>query len=390
MSGFLARERIRARSDSIDTLRAVLALWVLVVHLAEWGPLSSTGRTGVVGSIDHWTVRLFQPHGETHPAVVAFIVLSGYCIHRGGGRIGGGWSTPAYATKRFFRIVPVYVAASFFGAALFLVARRYDAGTTTAITETAHISTQCMAAKLSGVAAFDPGLTTCAYQGNAPLATVMVEIWLYVVYGVAVWLLLRRFHDRALGVTIAVVYLIGVAFVARHPIDAGWWHNSSLVGYLLYWWIGASVVARGSRRPVYATGIAGALAWAAITVLTWNAHLSPRGAFLAAEAHKIAFALAVAALITALDIYVRQLPSLVAAFGRSGYSLYAFHAPIIVLVVALGWPWWIALLASLGLALGSYRFYERPLLVYGRRLAAARFAGGAVRATQPVAAEWSP
>jgi peptidoglycan/LPS O-acetylase OafA/YrhL len=139
-SGLVDRPSVRDRSDSIDTLRAALALWVLTVHVAEWGPLSATGTAEPLSWFEHWTVRLFQQHGETHPAVIAFIVLSGYCIHRGGGRRGSRWTTAGYATKRFFRIWPVYVAASIVGAVVFEFVNQGHRQLVGAITETTAIT----------------------------------------------------------------------------------------------------------------------------------------------------------------------------------------------------------------------------------------------------------
>jgi peptidoglycan/LPS O-acetylase OafA/YrhL len=133
------------------------------------------------------------------------------------------------------------------------------------------------------------------------------------------------------------------------------------------------VVARPLSRPVYGAGIAAACCWAVVTVLLWDRSLAPGTEFLVAEVRKLTLAVAVAGLITGLDVYVRRLPALIASFGRSGYSLYAFHAPILIAAVAFGWPWWIALVAAVTVAVLAYRFYERPLLLRGRRIAATRF-----------------
>jgi peptidoglycan/LPS O-acetylase OafA/YrhL len=77
MPALLDRPRILRRSDGIDSLRAALALWVLFSHLATWGPLSETGSWGALERLEGYGVDAFQGRGETHPAVVAFIVLSG-------------------------------------------------------------------------------------------------------------------------------------------------------------------------------------------------------------------------------------------------------------------------------------------------------------------------
>lgn len=100
---------------------------------------------------------LFQSNGQTHPAVIGFIVLSGYCIHRGGFRQSGG-SARAYVIRRFFRIGPVYALASILGVAAFFASRRLNVQLAVAFTGTSEISIGRIAAKFSGISAFVPTL----------------------------------------------------------------------------------------------------------------------------------------------------------------------------------------------------------------------------------------
>lgn len=85
-TGFAFDPMRRERSNGIDVLRAALALWVVVAHLTAWALLAqgadSVPMPLAVGMA--FLQKLFQAHGELHPAVVGFIVLSGYCIHRAG------------------------------------------------------------------------------------------------------------------------------------------------------------------------------------------------------------------------------------------------------------------------------------------------------------------
>lgn len=369
--GLLERRAASWRSDSLDVLRAVLALYVVTVHLAEWGPLSSTGSSAVVDSIEHWTVSVFQSHGETNAAVLAFIVLSGYCIHRNGSRRGGNWTPPTYAIRRFFRIFPVFVIATAFGIAIFLLTTPSHGTLVRTISGTQNITPGCVMAKLTGAAAFAPHLLTCSYNGNAPLNTVMVEIWLYVVYGLVAWLLLRGLPESRALLSIAVVSLGGALFVATHPEDAGWWHNSSLIGYLPYWWIGALAVGVSARRGAQLFLAAGML-WGALTLFLNHASLRGGSLFLSAELRKLAFALAAAGIICLLDSRSLRLPGPLTSIGRSGYSLYAFHAPIIIAFVALGLPWWSVYLAVLSFAAAAYTTIERPVIRLGRAVIAGR------------------
>jgi peptidoglycan/LPS O-acetylase OafA/YrhL len=252
----LDRDRLSYRSDGLDLLRALLAIWVIVSHFAVWGALSDTGSPDFLQAFQSFTASTFQDHGGTNPAVLAFIVLSGYCIHRSGAR-RGGWSIRRYAIVRAYRIWPVYLAASLVGVAMFLGALQANAPLARQLSGTEAVSAGCVAAKLTGISAFVPPLHDCAFQGNAPLSTVMVEIWLYVAYALGAALLLRGFRERALWGLVGAVYLSGFIFVASNADYLSWWSNGSFAGFLLYWWIGAGIVAR-SWTP--ATALVGAAA----------------------------------------------------------------------------------------------------------------------------------
>src|SRR5262249_34673497 len=128
------------RSDGLDVLRAALALYVVTVHVAQWGPLSGTGAPSALRAMERWNVGLFQSHGETNVAVLAFIVLSGYCIHRNGARRGGSWMPATYAIRRFFRIVPVFVVATVFGVGVFLWTTQAHESLVRSITDTHRIT----------------------------------------------------------------------------------------------------------------------------------------------------------------------------------------------------------------------------------------------------------
>lgn len=73
----------RGRSAGIDCLRGALALYVLFGHLLPWA-LYTTHTSTAFTQVNAWLIRVFQGHGETDPAVLGFIVLSGYYIHRNG------------------------------------------------------------------------------------------------------------------------------------------------------------------------------------------------------------------------------------------------------------------------------------------------------------------
>jgi peptidoglycan/LPS O-acetylase OafA/YrhL len=308
---------------------------------------------------------VFQSNGETHPAVIAFIVLSGYCIHRNGLRHTES-DLSAYGVRRFFRIVPVYLLAVVAGVACFAYVHAANATDAAALTSTSGISGHCLAAKVTGVAAFYPSDYTCSLQGNAPLATVMVEIWLYVVYALACVLLLRgAITDRRLAIGIAIAWIAGMLWVNAHPADTAWWHNGSLLGFLAYWWIGARFTdlafAAGMRRlfPLVLFG------WLALTMVLTQL---PTDSIFLVEARKMLFGLAIGVLIVGLDGLSTSRIELPGRLGQAGYSIYAFHAPVLIALLIAGVPWYIVGVVGIVVGLLSFVAYERPLNRFGRRL----------------------
>ena len=298
-------------------------------------------------------MTLFQPAYETHPAVVVFIVLSGYCIHRNGLRTGNLEIVP-YFIRHAFRIVPIFVLASVLGAlsAWFLLADP-------------TISLGKLALKLTGISAFVPTLNRATYQGNGPLHTVMVEIWLYAIYPVVILYLARGGRERNIWVALAAVWLAGVLVCGRHPALTNWWHNGSLFGFLLYWWIGAwFVCGRLSRSTLSLV----AVVWTVLSVLLITTSFSD---LMIVELRKLCFCVLVGAAIAGLD---RPASLPVGRLGQAGYSLYAFHAPVVLALLAFSAPWWLAMVGALAVGFIAFLTIEQPFTLRGKAVARARSA----------------
>jgi peptidoglycan/LPS O-acetylase OafA/YrhL len=351
---------IRRRSDGIDALRGILALWVVFTHLIPWtvkiqGPIAIPAQFIQVRSE---LVRLFQSMGELHPAVVAFIVLSGYCIHRTGFRGSQGDFT-RYAVRRSFRIMPVFLSAT----ALGLFAASLGGEQYARLAGETSVDPACLTAKITGIAALVPYFHPCSYVGNAPLLTVMVEIWLYVAYAFIFAFLVWRGHERLLWALCAgaIALSLVVAIYASHwPVVYNWWQNSSLLAYLPFWWLGTLFLTPAVVRHVLPIGAMSLLVW------LWLTTLSP--SYGVSELKKLAFCGIVGAVIVWVD--TERLPNLplLSLIGKSGYSLYAIHAPLIALLLPLGIPWWGIMSVCLGTAGLSYITIERPLTQLGKTL----------------------
>ena len=79
------------------------------------------------------------------------------------------------------------------------------------------------------------------------------------------------------------------------------------------------------------------------------------GGLLVEEVRLLAFGVLVAQAIRLIDRAEARLPTAVAEHTRFGYSLYAFHAPVLILLIALGAPWPIVLAAAILAAVVAFR-----------------------------------
>jgi peptidoglycan/LPS O-acetylase OafA/YrhL len=354
----------KLRSDGIDLERAALAIWVLFSHLMPWANAAGVGDVWL-GRFMRAADLFFQSSNETHPAVLGFIVLSGYCIHRNGFRKTGG-SASAYAIRRFFRIWPVYFLATIVGVVAFLLASSLSRDLAVLMTLSAEISSLCLAVKLTGVSAFLPSLHECSFQGNGPLTTVMVEMWLYALYAAAIFLVVRPYGEKILLGPIVLVWLAGVHYVFNDPSAASWWHNGSLVGFALYWWLGALFVNEQFQKMIWRIRYGLFLLWTILTAVL-VAKLSV--AFPLVEARKVVTALIFGMVTVAIDNRRVRLLSVFSHLGKAGYSIYAFHAPILAFLLIAGAPWWVVAISAITAGVVIFGIYEDPLIRYGKRIA---------------------
>jgi peptidoglycan/LPS O-acetylase OafA/YrhL len=341
------------RSVGIDALRGALSFWVIFVHVVPWAEISQ-GSDAVLVPVQSFAKAasvIFQPHGETNPAVLMFIVLSGYCIQK-------SWMNNPdmrnFFIRRAFRIVPVFVLGIALGIFGFQFARSISP-VTELLSGTKSIELICVLAKASALAALLPAFHPCTYIGNAPLLTVMVEMTLYAAFPLLLWT-----GRKVIVAACAGCLLVGVIIAARGSGLFDWWQNSSLYGFLPYWWIGAAF-AMLKQPPSRRFLIWAVVAWAALTLFC---QIDKSALF--SEIRKIPFSLLTGVAIMALER--TSMPKLTSLIGRAGYSIYALHAPILYTLVLLGVPWEACIAACLFVGLCSFYLIEQPLDKYGRSI----------------------
>lgn len=351
---------VNDRVASLDALRALLALWVMIAHSVGW-TIAAQGAEAIPQALQFLTqaaVRVFQPKGELNPAVLGFLVLSGYCIARSWQKSPG---IVAYFTRRAFRILPIFLVGTVAGVLLFDLASSISADNTRALSGTTTINAECVLAKLTALASLVPTFHPCSYVGNAPLLTVMVEIALYLSFVPLVA------NKRLLTMTLAgcVIAAVLIAALSReYPVVYNWWQNSSLYAFLPLWWIGAFATNHTFSAWLWERRYILAGAWVLLTVAV---HFDPTA--VSAEIRKFVLAAMFAIFVVRCEAGRAQigLPPL-PYLGAAAYSIYALHAPIIYGMIVAGWSWWLSAATATVAAVATFHIIERPLDNLGHRL----------------------
>ena len=214
-------------------------------HLIPWITVHGSHKSKLLTEINIFSntmTQILQPKGALHPAVVGFLVLSGYVITLGFNQekfIKNRFSyLKEWSIRRSFRVIPIYILGVSLGVLFFLNLNTENAKL---LTGTNDISKICVFEKLIFISSVSPtGYPNCAFQGNAPLVTTSAEISLYAIFALTAWAMLRGF-SRVAAIVLAVswislnilsaTYLVNVAFLE-------WVTHASSINYVLPWFSG--------------------------------------------------------------------------------------------------------------------------------------------------------
>lgn len=352
-----------AREPRIDLLRFFLAWFVVFVHVVPWYDHCGLSPNNLLIIINKLIVKIFQTGYETNPAVLCFITLSGYCIHRNGVRVDS-FNLQKFFLRRAFRILPMFI----FGLLLGVITFMYFGGSEKiqAVTGTKNIEISGIFFKSLALHSFFPYKFSSVYQGNGPLITAGVECWLYATYPIAFYII-QKYGQRKFWCWLIFLTIVGAIAYQIKPSLSSWWHNGSLWGFLIYWYIGVAAVGEEflpkKRIPtlIYA-----------YMALTFFLIFVTSKISIFIELRKCIFSLLFAYFLSRIDRKTtgRSLSTLFEKatsniFG-SGYSIYAIHVPIIVFCITYEFPLLQCLLMVAFMSYGTFFAIETPFINLGR------------------------
>ena len=324
-----------ARLWSLDVLRGLCAGIVFLSHWHLWSDFApQPGLESLVrqaASVVHDAVTVLTwPTGGHHPAVLAFFVLSGFCIHYPyerralTGAPEPGWRD--YFGRRFQRIMPVYWAACLLGLA-FVAAETWRPSDSPLLSLHALSSPGDVVIRLTGLAGVVPREI---FAGNYILTTVTVEIFMYAAYPLFhQWAARGRWSE--LGLTFIALHLVAILMLRYF---SPYWVFNSLLMLGIFWHAGALAAHLFLTGRGRVSGHWLLLAWAGFLALKAMPHFP--GLNLMKQAAWAGVCMLGILWVIQLE---RRYPAtadlrpmrLLRSTGTISYSLYAMHTPAIML-----------------------------------------------------------
>lgn len=330
------------RSPWIDLLRILCCFYVAFCHVVPWfcdaREAPSSAALGLQWINDYITY-FFQPFYETNVGVMIFIILSGYCSHRTGFRTSEKIAFLPYYRKKIIRVFPVFIFATLLGIALWFFSA--NPVLSQRLTATTAISPWGVAVKALSLNVWLPSLHTLSFLGNAPLITICVEIWLYILYPLVVYATQACRKPWLPYAVMAGSFVFSLLCILCFPQYNGWLQNGSVLGFSLFWWIGAMLssdsVYQALRKHTW-KGIAGYALLSALLLFARKAGTTAGGWLVLAECRKVFFAFLIGMLVHYHET-VTQLPAVLSTLAGWGkrytYPIYAVHGPLSILLLGL-------------------------------------------------------
>ena len=324
----------REESQTLDSIRGMAAVVVLLMHTKQWFICPLIGW-------DHPSV--FVSSHLAHFAVLVFFALSGYVITHSlisnAERNGGQVDARAYTRARLARILPPAIASGLFSllvAALIIGGGLHGADSFRTERdqwverEAVTVSARNVGATFLMSNGIIPG--TKAIRINAPMWSLSLEFWAYFVAlfaAVSIYSLHRPDRRmRSAGVIHLLAFCLISLFLAARPL--------TVFQYYFYWLIGALLYLRKKwPRPII--GILGVIIVAGVLAAIRCSMLAENWSLLfeneAAGIWGIPIKGALLIVLASLVPIVGKLPTreFFVWFSRSSYTLYLFHYPMLCL-----------------------------------------------------------
>jgi peptidoglycan/LPS O-acetylase OafA/YrhL len=308
----------------IDVLRGLAAFWVVLFHVRVdlWvGLREIQNGLPAASAFDRVMAWFSVPMAFGGSGVMLFFVLSGFCVHL---PLAGGkaFAWKPYAARRFFRIYPPYLAAILLTLGCELVARTVDPSGASSPIGTVLRS-------VFMVQNYGPAAGQMA--GNPSLWSLPVEMELYVVYPLFLWLL-RRFGSVVATGVVAAVSAVPSLFHQSFPaLDGGF------VQYWLIWCAGALLAERWKTGDLPRPGPVHVLVMVAAFAIAAGLHWKELNHWLSCQFWAVGYGLVLwfvlmkPALATAVP---PRLLKMLVWMGALSYSLYLVHFPLFHMVGA--------------------------------------------------------
>jgi len=211
----------KRRLDFIDALRGFACLWVLLHHSFEHVPLS--------GQLKHLPFDLLIQFSKIGwLGVSLFLVLSGFCLYypivRRRGPQGAELDVKDFTKRRALRILPPYFAALVFFSAVAWSARLHGLEWIDAAAWKDVVSHALMLHNLfpSTFASINPAFWSLA-----------LEVQLYCVFPLLVWLGARKGLRAVAGTTLAVAVVWQAVAFAKYGFSRDWAANYAVAYHAL-------------------------------------------------------------------------------------------------------------------------------------------------------------
>jgi peptidoglycan/LPS O-acetylase OafA/YrhL len=370
-------ERPEVRLVSIDVLRGVAVLLVLLVHLPfSWSAVPTRDQTTVADPALPFLLTAITNYGRF--GVHLFLVISGFCIHLRWARwhdMARPLDFGAFWRRRLVRLYPPYaaaLAASIVGLYLAYGVMLHGSGAEAF----GYPSYGQLGFDVASLVLLLQNFTDAGYRiGNTPFWTLALEEQLYLLYFVL--LVLRR--RIGWGPTLAGIFAVTVAWRAIDLFVRGLPFDPLLIGpsRWIEWAFGALAVEAYLGRVTlptwcYSRLVALGLLAAAVVLNLPGMDKEVPVTTLVADASFGAAFFVVVNLVTRADVRramtARWLVRPLGFVGLFSYSLYLTHLPVVVgtkqVLLRLGvtpgtWETVLVLVLRVVLALGAaYLFYR--------------------------------